>query len=227
MKNRFMLTDFHAHILPGADHGSGNDETSRSQLELLRSVNIERVVATPHFYPSVHNIDRFLEMRELAAQRIKEINKDSDISVLVGAEVLVCEGLEKMPGLERLCVDRTKTILLEMPMTNWSPRLFETVDRIFRSDMTPVMAHIDRYPPNDVEALLEIGVKAQLNAKSLCRILGRSRLKEWVESGQVVALGTDIHGADKSACVNFSKACKILGEYTDKIMEETDKLLLT
>lgn len=225
MQNKPILTDFHSHILPGADHGSTCDEVSKEQLELLNSVKIGRVVATPHFYPNEHNIDSFLKRRDAAEARLKKINDNSDISVLIGAEVLVCERLEAMPGLEKLCVKGTKTILLEMPMTRWSSGLLETVDEIFRGDMIPVMAHIDRYPPKDVDALFEIGVKAQLNVGSVCRVFGKSNIKRWVESGQVVALGTDLHGPDKRACANFVKACGILGDHIDQIMAETDKLL--
>ena len=48
-KNKII--DFHAHILPGADHGSRDVKTTKAQLEMLAGAGVKAVVATPHFYP--------------------------------------------------------------------------------------------------------------------------------------------------------------------------------
>ena len=46
-----FLVDYHAHILPGCDHGSDGTETSKRQLEAAKAAGIETVCATSHFYP--------------------------------------------------------------------------------------------------------------------------------------------------------------------------------
>ena len=43
--------DFHAHILPGVDHGSNSVEISDFQLKLAAESMIDTVIATSHFYP--------------------------------------------------------------------------------------------------------------------------------------------------------------------------------
>ena len=45
MRYGIRITDFHSHVLPGADHGSDSVETSERQLELLNGAGIDRVVA--------------------------------------------------------------------------------------------------------------------------------------------------------------------------------------
>ncbi|MEE3459824.1 MAG: CpsB/CapC family capsule biosynthesis tyrosine phosphatase, partial [Candidatus Faecousia sp.] len=42
------MIDFHAHILPGADHGSDGLETSLRQLALAEEAGVDTIVATPH-----------------------------------------------------------------------------------------------------------------------------------------------------------------------------------
>ena len=45
------MTDFHSHILPGVDDGSKDVEMSVAMLRTLAEQGVDRVVATPHFYP--------------------------------------------------------------------------------------------------------------------------------------------------------------------------------
>ena len=65
------IPDFHAHILPGADHGSDSSKTSLAQLRLAADAGVKRVVATPHFYPNSHTVKDFLAKREASYQRLK------------------------------------------------------------------------------------------------------------------------------------------------------------
>lgn len=44
-----LSLDYHAHILPGCDHGSDSIETSLKQLGMASAVGIKTICATPHF----------------------------------------------------------------------------------------------------------------------------------------------------------------------------------
>ena len=55
-----MYTDFHAHILPGMDHGSTSTETTRNQLSAAKELGISTIVATSHFYPDIHRVGSYL-----------------------------------------------------------------------------------------------------------------------------------------------------------------------
>ena len=68
------MTDFHAHVLPKADHGCKNVEMSLAQLAQAREVGIHRIVATPHFYAQRHTVEEFLLRREYAYQTLEKEN---------------------------------------------------------------------------------------------------------------------------------------------------------
>lgn len=219
-----LTTDFHAHILPGADHGSTGVEMSVKQLEIISSFGIKRVVATPHFYPMRDNVDLFIERRTDSARLLKSVMTEGHPDVLLGAEVLVCDGIERMEGLEKLAVYGTNCILLEMPTTKWTDTTFETVRAISEMGLVPVMAHVDRYKPRYVEQLLSLNVKAQLNPGAFGFAAKKHSMK-WLEEGKIVALGSDLHELDRKDYRTFVSTPKIIGEYAEAIEASMKKLL--
>lgn len=218
------MTDFHAHILPGADHGSDGVQTSLRQLCMAQEAGVRTVVATPHFYPDHDELEHFLQRRQCAYEQLMNAYTGS-VRVLLGAEVRLCAGLERLPGLEHLCVAGTKTLLVEMPFCEWTENLRQTLLTLQDStEFTPVLAHVDRYYPPAVAELLRSGVLGQLNAQGLCRLQGRRRLLQWVDDGSIAALGSDIHGT-KTGYRQFQRAVRILGNQTEMILKRTEILL--
>ena len=218
------MTDFHAHILPEADHGSNGLETSLRQLRMAQEAGIRTVVATPHFYPQQEDVEPFLQRRQRAYEQLMKAYSGR-VRVLLGAEVQLCAGLNHLPGLNRLCIAGTNTLLVEMPFAEWTENLCQTLLTLQDSpDYTPVLAHVDRYYPPAVAELLRSGVLGQLNAQGLCRLRGRRRLLQWVCDGFVAALGSDIHGT-QTGYRQFQRAVRILGNKTEMIMERTERLL--
>ena len=212
-----ITTDFHSHILPGADHGSDSVEMSVKQLGLISSYGIKRVVATPHFYPTSDNLALFLERRAECAAALAERLRPEDPTVFLGAEVQICAGLDRMEGLEQLAVAGTNCILLEMPMIKWTDAIYETVDAISRSGLVAVMAHIDRYNPKYIDELMRLHVKAQLNPGTFSSKKGRKFAEKWLSYGKVVAVGSDLHHANEKEYKEFHEATEALGEYTERV----------
>lgn len=220
------ITDFHAHILPGADHGSDSLETSAEQLKILYSAGVRRVVATPHFYPNAVSVETFLKKRSKTIAALSELPGEGIPKVYVGAEVLVCPGIDRMPGLEKLCICGTDVILLEMPFTKWSEELYETVYNVSRMNFRVVMAHIGRYPSHQAERLIsDCGVSVQLNGENISSMHGRHKVNRWLEAGIVCAFGSDIHGASKSAAKNLREIYEFSGEYAADINDKCEHLL--
>ncbi len=200
--------DFHAHILPHMDHGSRHTDTAHKQLDLLQSAGVGAVCATSHFYPQSTLPDRFLsERRHSLEHLLRTYGEKPRPRLLMGAEVLICPGLEKMDGLLDLCVDGTRVLLLEMPFTNhdWDGALYQTVHEIRKMDLLPVLAHVDRYPRPIIEAMFDAGMIGQLNADSLDRWVKPRHLLRWIEEGHIVAVGSDLHGAEPAAYRPFEK----------------------
>lgn len=193
--SRIDLTlDYHAHVLPGCDHGSDSVETSRKQLAMAAAAGVRTVCATPHFYPHRESIPSFLQRREASARLLRE-NLTADAPQLqLGAEVLICDGMERLDGLPRLCRGETNELLLEMPFYQWPETIWDTLYALCeRRDIEIVLAHAERYSPEAIEQLIRDNVALQLNSECLTRPLHRKRYLTWIKNGSVKYLGSDIH----------------------------------
>lgn len=220
-----MHIDFHAHILPAADHGSDGLQTSCRQLLLARRAGIDRVIATPHFYPRKEEVDTFLKRRAATAAALWNANEAAASFVTLGAEVQLCRSLHRFERLEELCIEGTRILLLELP-PDFSLRDYEqTLDALlFERKLTVVLAHIDRYDTQRIEFLFNFGFLGQLNASSFCHYRTRRRSLDWARSEQVVALGSDIHGTE-TGYTEFLQAKKRLGADYTALMRRTQRLL--
>ena len=105
------IVDFHSHILPGADHCSGSLETSIWQINSAIRHGVTRIIATPHFYPHRHRVDDFVYKRDEAFYKLeKHIPKG--VKIVLGAEVLICQGIENLPDIDKLFSSGTNCLLL-------------------------------------------------------------------------------------------------------------------
>lgn len=207
-----LTLDYHAHVLPGCDHGSDSVETSRKQLAMAAAARVRTVCATPHFYPHKESIPSFLQRREASARLLRE-NLTADAPQLqLGAEVLICDGMERLDGLPRLCRSETNELLLEMPFYQWPEAIWDTLYALCeRRDIKIVLAHAERYPPEAIEQLIRDNVALQLNSECLTRPLHRKRYLTWIKNGSVKYLGSDIHMLGDGYRA-WEKCVKLLGK---------------
>ena len=216
------IIDFHAHILPCADHGSDSKDTSQMQLALAREAGVDIIVATPHFYPHRHNVSEFINRR---ANALNELGSDTIPRIVSAAEVLLCEGIERLPDLEKLTVEGTKSLLIELPFSDFRDSYFKSIEALLDKGYDIIIAHADRYPEKNIETLLELKVKLQLNADAFSGFFIKKHIKDWIEKGAVYALGSDIHKADKKAYKNFLKARAKLKSSFEVINTKANKIL--
>ena len=189
-----LTFDYHSHILPGCDHGSDGTKTSLRQLELAKDAGIKTICATPHFYPHKEGVESFLKRRQRTYDILRANMPKGAPEIILGAEVLICDGMDELDGLSRLCLSGTDELLLEMPFYKWPEAVWETVESLNdRDDIQIVLAHADRYPPEDIERLIADGIPLQLNAECLTKPLKRRRYLSWIANGFVKYLGSDIH----------------------------------
>lgn len=218
------MLDFHAHILPGADHGSDGLPCSLEQLTLAERAGIDTLVATPHFYPQVDEFGQFLRKRE-ACRQLLQASYTGPIRILIGAEVHMCPGLDRLEGLEQLCIPGTRVMLCELPFRGLVEGLSETFERMMEErNIVPVLAHVDRFDPTDIENLFNLGMNGQLNAAPLCHRFGRRRFLPWIDQGRIVALGSDIHGTEIGYS-QYLKAVDFLGPRAEGIEARARALL--
>ncbi len=223
MKKQLEIVDFHSHILPSADHGSSSVETSISQLNSALNAGVTRIIATPHFYPHIHTVDSFLERRNLAYKDLLP-HIPEGVELRLAAEVLICPGINNLPGLEKLFIHGTNTLLLEISAADFNSEHVDTVKELIGKGINVVLAHADRYNPVCIEQLIDQGAKIQLNASSLNTVFKRKQLYNWLKRGLVWGIGSDIHGVDRRAYPALVKAYKKISEYAEDVSAMSNKI---
>ena len=181
------------------------------KIKLANECGVDKIIATPHFYPSMMSVERFLSLRDKAYELLLPHIDPS--SIRLGAEVLICDNIQNLPDLEKLCLYGSRTILLELPFNHFDKNYKYIISDLVKDGYEVILAHADRYVEANIDLLLNYGAKIQLNAESLDVFFKRKQLYTWMENGFVVALGSDIHGADKKAYKRFVNATKKAGKH--------------
>ncbi len=192
------MIDIHTHILPGIDDGSKSSEESIQMLRTEARQGIDEVVLTPHFYADQNSISEFLERRERAWNRLEPHLTDALPQLRLGAEVQYFEGICRAEGLERLKIQDSDLLLLEMPFSKWSERMVEDVLELNdRDDMQILLAHVERYISFEnkkyYSRLLDDGVLFQSNISFFMRWQTRLEAMSMLNKGMIHVLGSDCH----------------------------------
>jgi len=126
--------DFHTHILPAVDDGSKSVEESLEMLAMEREQGVETVVLTPHFYPQSDRPHRFLDRRQRAFEKLMAAGGAEQLPRFrLGAEVYYFNGIGSWEGLKDLAIEGTKYVLIEMPFTKWTGRMYDELE-----EFTPI-----------------------------------------------------------------------------------------
>lgn len=195
------IVDFHSHILPGIDDGSDCVETSVAMLRMEAQQGIAHVIATPHFYARYDNPEQFLPARERAYQKLtRELEVHPILpKITVGAEVHFFPGIADSDILEGLTIGEKRCILIEMPDSPWTERMYQEIEDISRQrNMIPVIAHVDRYISpfrtySIPERLADMPVLVQANASFFLRSATRSLALKLLKQDKIHLLGSDCH----------------------------------
>lgn len=198
------MIDIHSHILPCIDDGSKSVDESINLLKVLHNQGVDTVVATPHFYANHESVYEFLTNREVSFNNLKPHLDPSLPSVLLGAEVKYYEGISRLNDLEKLRIDNSKLLLLEMSMCKWSEyTLRELFELSSRGDLTIIIAHVERYlrfqSNFTISKLVESGIYIQSNADFFNSIYTRHKALKMLSNNQIHFLGSDSHNLTNRA----------------------------
>ena len=187
---------------------------------------MSRIVATSHFYPHKDSVRHFIARRDSSYMRLTSAMRELESApeIRLGAEVLICDNIEILPDIEKLCIYGTKALLLELPFQDFEKKYIDSFAALIDQGFKTVIAHADRYSPAHIEKLLSVGAQIQLNTCSLNTLFKDKILYNWIERGRVVALGSDIHGDDKRAYRDFSRAIAKLGSAVEGIKAASDEI---
>ena len=211
------VVDFHTHVLPRIDDGSGSVEESLAMLRMEAAQGIRRVVATPHFYARSDAPKPFLERRAAAVSRLRAaMEAFPELPRLsVGAEVHYFSGISDVEILPELAIDGGRYILIEMPMTVWTDRMYRELENIYKHfGLIPIVAHVDRYiAPLQThgipERLMELPVLVQANAGFFQRFATKRMALRMLEREQIHLLGSDCHNT-KTRPVNLRQTLDLI-----------------
>ncbi len=215
-----MLVDFHSHLLPRADHGCQSTRESMAMLHTELSHQMDLVVMSPHFYLKQNPIEEFLARRERARNRLEEVIAQQGRPVpqiRTAAEVHLSTGVSELEGLDRLCIEGTRFILLELPYSFWGRAVFRSLDQVIADHgLRPIIAHLERFPVENSRDLLsryrDSDLMIQINGYSLVQLLTRRRSLSILRSGMPIVLGSDCHG-DRDNIADLARAYRIAEEY--------------
>ena len=213
----YTFTDFHSHILPGIDDGSKSLEQSIAMLQMEAQQGIQRVVATPHFYAQSDKPEHFLKRRQEAERLLREeMAKHPDLPrVEIGAEVYYYNGISDTDILSELTIGKTPFILVEMPMSEWTSRMYRELENIsIKQNLIPIVAHVDRYiapfRTNGIPKRLgELPVMVQATASFFEEKRTRCMALRMLKKGQIHLLGSDCHDL-KDRKPNLGEVLKLI-----------------
>ena len=144
MRDR-MLIDLHSHVLPEFDDGSQSLEMSLAMLRREAEQGVAAVCATSHYYAKQNSIPSFCARRAEALERLTSALPEDFPRVLPAAEVAYFPHMEEQ-DLTPLCIQGTRTLMLEMPFADWTDLQLETVEALVldcRYDV--VLVHPERF----------------------------------------------------------------------------------
>lgn len=168
------MIDFHTHILPGIDDGSRDMDMTERMLEAEAGQGVTHVYATPHFYAHRRSVQRFVERRDNALARTRELlsSREDLPEITAGAEVYYFSGMGRAEQLPELCIQGTDILLLEMPFCQWERDHYrDVVDILRKRDLRIVLAHAERYEALQKDRsvwdeILGMPLALQMNAES-------------------------------------------------------------
>lgn len=190
--------DLHSHILPQLDDGSDSVEMSLAMLYQMAEQGVDVVCATSHYYAKHSSIPAFCERRAEAMERLSAVLTEDLPRVLPAAEVAYFPRMEEQ-DLTPLCIQGTRTLMLEMPFSDWTGLQLETVEALVldcRYDV--VLVHPERFcfsksNRHKLEKLAELPIGLQVNAGSLLRWGTRRLALDLLQMAQYPLLGSDCH----------------------------------
>lgn len=192
------MIDWHSHVLPHMDDGSRDTAESLSMLKMLSEQGVETVIATPHFGANDDTVSSFLERRKASFEELSPSLTAEYPEILLGAEVRYYPGISRMADIEKLSIEGSRLLLVEMSMSKWTEyTVRELVELTGSGVFTVVLAHIERYMKLQnskiMDRLYESGILMQVNASFFNEFGTRHKALNLLRDGGIHFIGSDCH----------------------------------
>ena len=229
------MIDIHSHILPCLDDGSESVEESLELLRLMKKQGIEKVFATPHFYPEIDNSEDFFKAVFDSLNTLNDNIKFNSLpEIYLGCEMFYYRGIGDCDSLKDFCFEGSSYLLLELSSNCIDKNLFEDLHKIIHNKkIIPIIAHIERYfYSKNFKKLLKIikkeNIPVQINASSVLHQDLYTDIKKLIKNDLITFIATDSHSV-KERPPQMADAIDILEkdfgkDYTEKLTENSKKL---
>lgn len=174
-----QLADLHCHLLPGMDDGAYDIQEAVDLVSAQYKSGVRQIALTSHFNYERMTLKSFVEHRALAYMRMLAVLEEvpfeiDEIKFQLGAEVFFSPNLFHEDDILALCIENTRILLLELPTDMMPPYFDETIYQIQSYNITPVIAHVERYPyvMDNLPILCDWedrGIYAQINAGTILK----------------------------------------------------------
>lgn len=199
-----MFFDIHSHILPNVDDGAKDMEESVALLKMMKKNGISTVLATSHFYPDQTNYDVYLDVTKSVFSELKGYTKNKGLpEIYHGCEMLYYKGIGNSEVLDKLCLNGSKYLLLELTDFDINEGLFEDILKLKNNQkIIPIIAHIERYyRAKNYKKLLgfleENKIPVQINAASVMIKPLKRTLKNIFSRNIFCVIATDTHSVSE------------------------------
>ena len=195
------MKDLHTHILYDIDDGSNSLEES---LEILKQASLNGVtdiVLTPHYVKgSKYSADN-AQKKKLFNELKKWVDISSiNINIYLGNEVYITEDYLSL-SKEISTINNSRYILIELPLNTKYNLIFESLNKLKKKNLIPIIAHPERYMAyyedyDFFNNLRKIGCLLQGNIGSIYGNYGKKSKKMIIymlENNMLDFLASDIH----------------------------------
>lgn len=173
------MIDIHSHIIPLIDDGSKSIDMSKDMLNIAYKEGIKTIIATPHYYPNIYDID--IKEIEKSVEQLNNISNslNLNIKILKGQEVFVTRDLlNNFKQGKVLTLNNTKYMLLELPFDILKPYVLDIIYELRIRNIVPIIAHPERYSyiikkPSIINDFIDEGCLFQINSQSITGEFGK------------------------------------------------------
>ena len=140
------MIDLHCHIYPKIDDGPVSLDETKAMLSIAKKEGISTIVATHHFYEEEHTVESYLKAVNDARIRTQPIidELELDICIIGGAEVFISPFIAELKDIEKLCINGSRYLLIELPMAEIPQYTEDVIYSLNLKGIRPIIAHPER-----------------------------------------------------------------------------------
>ncbi len=229
-----MYFDIHSHILPAVDDGAKSLDETLELIKISQNGGIGAIMATPHFYPNEVYFDEFLQLTSTGFNELQGLLKGKGMpEVYLGCEILYFRGLGICEELDKLTLNGSRYLLIELTTLDIKEHFFEDIISLKERGYIPIIAHIERYKhfagfKRLLQFVNENGIAVQINAPSVLEFKYKGVIKKILKSEIFCVIASDTHSVEHRPPMIVEALVRIgdaFGEeYREKIIENSQYL---